>query len=165
VWAAQVAKMGFRWKIGNGRTVKFGEDNWLGSSSLAIQFWELCVIVNEKSGTIAELWDGCNLKCTFRRIVNERLGRIWPEIVQLASTISFSDEEDAMVWKFISNGIYSSQSLYKIVNFRRIKPIYLPSIWSLEIPPRMHFFLCLLFKNKTLTRDNLAKKQNMNDKT
>jgi hypothetical protein len=29
----------------------------------------------------------------------------------------------------------------------------------------VHFFLWLLFKNETLTRDNLAKKQNVNDKT
>jgi hypothetical protein len=85
--------------------------------------------------------------------------------VQLASTINFSDEEDALIWKFTSNGIYSSQSLYKIVNFRGIKPIYLPSIWDLKIPPRVHFFLWLLFENKILTRDNLAKKQNVNDKT
>jgi hypothetical protein len=73
VWAAQAAKLGFR---GDGRKVKFWEDKWLASSSLAGQCWDLYVIVNEKSGTIAELWDGCNLKCTFRRIVNERLGRI-----------------------------------------------------------------------------------------
>jgi hypothetical protein len=95
--------------------------------------------VNEKSGTIAELWDGCNLKCTFRRTVNERLGRIWLEILQLASTISFSDEENALIWKFTSNDIYSSQSLYKIVNFRGIKPIYLPIIWSLKIPQECIF--------------------------
>jgi hypothetical protein len=165
VWEAQAAKLGFRWKIEDRRKVKFWEDNWLGSSSLAVQFWELYVIVNEKSSTIADLWDGCNLKCTFRRAVNKRLGRFWLEIVQLASTIKFSDEENAMIWKFTSNGIYSSQSLYKIVNFRGIKPIYFPSIWALKIPPRVQFFLWLLFKNKTLTRDNLAKKQNVNDKT
>jgi hypothetical protein len=62
MWAAKAAKMGFRWCVGNGKKIKFWEDNWLGTSSLAIQFWELYVIVNEKTGTIADLWDGYDVK-------------------------------------------------------------------------------------------------------
>jgi hypothetical protein len=58
MWAAKAAQMGLRWKVGDGKKIKFWEDNWLGSSSLAIQFWELYTIVNEKTGTIRELWDG-----------------------------------------------------------------------------------------------------------
>jgi hypothetical protein len=73
MWAAQAAKMGFRWKVENGRKIKFWEDNWLESSGLAIQYWNLYEIVNEKTGTIAELWDGECLKCTFRRTVNQKL--------------------------------------------------------------------------------------------
>jgi hypothetical protein len=163
MWAARAAKVGFRWKVGDGRKIKFWEDNWLGSSSLAIQFWDLYSIVNEKTSTIAELWDGHNLKCTFKRTVSERLGRVWLEIVQLASTITFSEEEDALIWSFSSNGIYTSQSLYRVINFRGVKPVYTPSVWSLKIPPRIHFFLWLLSKNKNLTRDNLAKRQKVED--
>jgi hypothetical protein len=33
------------------------------------------------------------------------------------------------------------------------------------IPPRGHFFLCLLSKNKLLTRDNLDKRRELDDKT
>jgi hypothetical protein len=43
MWAASAAKLGFRWKIENGRKVKFWKDNWLGHSSLAIQFWDVYV--------------------------------------------------------------------------------------------------------------------------
>jgi hypothetical protein len=51
MWATKAAKMGFKWCVGNGRNIKFWEDNWLRTSSLAIQFWELYVIVNEKTMT------------------------------------------------------------------------------------------------------------------
>jgi hypothetical protein len=105
MWAAKAAKIGYRWKIGNGRKVKFWEDNWLGSSSLAIQFWDLYIIMNEKNKTVQDLWDGTNLKCTFTRIVNPILFRQWEEILQLASTITFSSEHDEMVWTFNSNGV------------------------------------------------------------
>jgi hypothetical protein len=94
-----------------------------------------------------------------------RLGRVWLEIVQIASTIMFSDVEDNLIWKFNSNGIYSSQSLYMIINFRGVTPVHSPSIWTLRIPPRVQFFLWLLTNNKNPTRDNLAKRQKAEDKT
>jgi hypothetical protein len=47
LWATKAAKMGYRWKIGDGRKVRFWEDQWFGSCSLAIQFWEVFSIVNE----------------------------------------------------------------------------------------------------------------------
>jgi len=31
---------------------------WLGPSSFAIQYWEVYILVNEKSDTVANLWDG-----------------------------------------------------------------------------------------------------------
>jgi len=60
--------------------------------------------------------------------------------------------------------VYSSQSLYKIINFRGILPVYVPAVWNLKIPPRVHFFLWLLSKNKLLTRDNLSLRKKVDDK-
>jgi hypothetical protein len=47
MWAAKAAKMGYQWKVGDGRKIRFWEDQWFGDSSLAIQFWELYVLTNE----------------------------------------------------------------------------------------------------------------------
>jgi hypothetical protein len=89
--------------------------------------------------------------------------RTWEEIVQLASTITFSGDQDEMVWTLNSNGIYSSQSLYKVINFRGVQPVHTPAIWCLKIPPRVHFFLWLLTQNKVLTRDNVKKRKHIED--
>ncbi|KAJ1267594.1 hypothetical protein BS78_07G068500, partial [Paspalum vaginatum] len=124
MYATSAAKMGFRWKIGDGKKVKFWEDNWLESSSVAIQYWNLYILVNEKSSSVADLWDGEILKCTFRRAFDDDLCQAWLEVVKLAKTICFSEEEDALVWQFTSSGIYSSQSLYKVINFRGIEPVH-----------------------------------------
>lgn len=105
MWAASAAKMGFRWHIGNGKNVKFLEDNWLGTSNLAIQYWEIYILINEKSKTVFELWDGSNLKCTFRRGVDKRLMILWLEVVQIASTINFSVDEDELICQFTSSGV------------------------------------------------------------
>jgi hypothetical protein len=54
------------------------------------------------------------------------------EILELAREINFTNSEDQVIWKYESNGIYSSKSLYDIVNFRGIQPVYLPSVWELK---------------------------------
>jgi hypothetical protein len=66
--AAKVAKFGFRWKSGKGIKVRFWEDVWLGSVSLAIQYWELYCLVNEQNKSVADLCDGENLRCTFSQM-------------------------------------------------------------------------------------------------
>jgi hypothetical protein len=76
---------------------------------------------------------------------------MWGELVSLVTTIERSEEEDALIWQFQSNGVYSSHTLYSIINFRGVTPVYLPAVWKLMIPPRVHFFLWLLSKNKILT--------------
>lgn len=83
----------------------------------------------------------------------------------MMSEIELSDEEDRMIWMYNSNGKYSVQSLYAVVNFRGITPVYVSSIWKLNIPPRVQFFLWLLSKNKLLTRDNLAKRREVSNAT
>jgi hypothetical protein len=164
LWAAaNVARMGYRWNVGNGVNVRFWEDVWLGTSNLAIQYWELYYIVNEQNKSIAELWDGCNLRCTFRRCVDIRLYNMWEELLSIASTICLTDKEDEMVWQFHSSGIYSSHSLYRVVNFRGVMPVFMPVVWKLHVSPRIHFFLWLVSKNKLLTRDNLGKRRKVDD--
>jgi hypothetical protein len=130
---------------------------------LAIQYWEIYSIINEQGYAVRDAWDGINLRCTFRRTVDNRLMQQWIEIMQIANSIQFGEENDAIIWKFNSTGKYSVQSLYAVVNERGIKHVYTPVMWKLVVPPTLHIFLWLLAKNKTLTRNNLSKRRNVND--
>jgi hypothetical protein len=42
----------------------------------------------------------------------------WHEPLEIASSISLGDEDDAIIWQYNSSGVYSLQSLYAIVNNR-----------------------------------------------
>jgi hypothetical protein len=53
---------------------------------------------------------------------------MWEEIVLLAATVEFSDCEDSMISQFSCSGFYSSQSLYKVLNFRGVQPVYIPAV-------------------------------------
>jgi hypothetical protein len=55
MWAAKAMKNGTKWKMGKGISVKFWEGNWLGPSSLAGQFWDIYILLNEKNSTVHDL--------------------------------------------------------------------------------------------------------------
>jgi hypothetical protein len=73
-------------------------------------------------------------------------------VVSIAFTMALNEDDDEMVWQFHSSGVYSSHSLYKVINFRGVAPIYMRAVWKLSIPPRVHLFLWLVSKNKLLTQ-------------
>jgi hypothetical protein len=77
--------------------------------------------VNEQGKRVADASDGVSLKFIFRRNVNRKLMAQWDELVQIAMSIQFREEEDTMIWQFNSSGIYSVQSLYAVVNNRGVK--------------------------------------------
>jgi hypothetical protein len=82
----------------------------------------------------------------------------------LVEGLTLNDEED-IIWAYSSKGNYSVQSLYALVNCRGVLPIYVQAVWKLNIPPRVQFFLWLVSHNRLLTRDDLQKQREVNDKS
>lgn len=120
--------------MGDGKSVRFWEDIWHGSAPLTTQFCDLYFLVNERNKTISELWDGHELKCTFRRTFSEELMVQWFDLVSILKLTKFRQEEDSLIWQYESKGVYSTKSLYAIVNFRGVQLIYLPVVWKIKIP-------------------------------
>jgi hypothetical protein len=38
IWTFNAAKLGYNWNIGDGKNIRFWEDQWFGHTSLAIQY-------------------------------------------------------------------------------------------------------------------------------
>jgi hypothetical protein len=89
----------------------------------------------------------------------------WFEIVQIAQTLSLNDEQDTLIRKFEANGLFSVKSMYALINFCGVLPVNVHSVWKIKVPPKIHFFLWLIARNKLLTRDNLCKRQHVDDLT
>ena len=113
--------------------------------------------------SIGDVWDGSDLKISFRRGVNNAMMQEWMSLVAIAESITYTNDCDSIVWTFSSSGKFSVLSMYNIVSFRGIQPVYTPVVWNLHVPPRIHIFIWLLTNNKTLTRNNLAKRQKVED--
>ena len=85
--------------------------------------------------------------------------RQWYDLVEIAKSIVFTQEDDSLIWQLENKGTYSTSSLYHVINFRGICPVFIPALWKLNVPPRVHVFLWLLSHNKIMTKDNLRKRQ------
>ena len=46
-----------------------------------------------------------------------------------------------------------------MLSFSGVSPVLILAVWKLNIPPRVHILLWLLYNNKLLIRDNLQKKR------
>ena len=73
MWATKAVKFGYRWKVGNGRSVRFWEDIRFGNAHLSVQFWDVYFVSNQQTKTIADLWDGVQLRCDIRRTFSEEM--------------------------------------------------------------------------------------------
>jgi hypothetical protein len=125
---------------------------------MAVQFWDLYCINNQIGETMDKVWDGQEVKLTFRRNFDSEMLERWFELKEIVSSVVYDQECDALVWAYESKGVYSTQSLYAVINFRGVQPVYIPSVWKINVPPRIQIFLWLLSHNKLMTKDNLLKR-------
>lgn len=96
LWAAKALKFGHRWTVGKGTKIRFWEDNWFGASPLSVQFWPLYSICHQQCVSVADVWDGQNIKLTFRRIFNPAMMEDRYCLEQIILGIAYTDCEDAL---------------------------------------------------------------------
>ena len=67
-------------------------------------------------------------------------------------------DHDCIRWKWMADGCYSVKSAYDIQFAGAIKSHVSSAIWRARTEPKCRFLAWLVMHNKTLTADNLAKK-------
>ena len=87
----------------------------------------------------------------------------WNDLFNDIKNTVLVDKRDTVCWDFDTKGIYTVKSFYNIINFRGVSPGNSISIWNIKVPLRIHIFLWLVSNNKLLTRDNLQKRQTVDN--
>ena len=152
-------KFGYRWIVGDGAKFRFWEDTSFGTAPLVVQFWDVFSICNQIGAPLSEVWVNGEVRLSFRRTFSDQMFSRWLELVEIVSSIEYNDGGDSLVWEYDSKRIYTSKSLYAIINFRGIVPMYIPAVWKIKVPPRIQVFLWLLSHNKLMTVDNLLERR------
>lgn len=93
----------FRWKIGNGETILFWEDNWLRQGPLMNFFPRLYRISNLKSSSVRnfhQTWlsNLNNPSCLWNRNISSRDASEMDAIHGIISDLSLSSSQDVLFW-------------------------------------------------------------------
>lgn len=114
---------------------------------------------------MSQVWTGHELKLSFRRCVDASFLARWQQLLNILISFIPSDIPDKPVWMLEASGYYSTNSFYKLINFGGVSTPCRKWLWKVHVPPKFHVFLWLVAKNKMLTRDNLSKRQHVDDPT
>jgi hypothetical protein len=143
--------------VGNGESVRFWEDVWLGDRPLAQQYPCLYSIVQRNHVTVANVLSHTPLNIVFRRSLTGNKWTRWLHLCQRLMSVSLSSSHDKFIWNLNSSGVFTVKSLYlhQMNDGLGGEHNYL---WKLKIPLKIKIFMWFLNKKVILTKDNLTKR-------
>jgi hypothetical protein len=143
--------------VGDGTTVRFWEDRWLGNRTLAECYPNLYHIAQRKHVLVADVLSTSPLNIAFRRTLS---GSKWNEWIHLCTRliqVGLSTQSDRFKWDLTDSGVFSVKSMY--LDYMNDHTPYLHKfLWKIKIPLKIKFFMWFLSHKVLLTKDNLAKR-------
>jgi hypothetical protein len=143
--------------VGNGESIRFWEDTWLGDTPLAHQYSSLYNIVQRKQVSLANVMAQVPLNIGFRQALSGTRADRWIHLVQRLMNVYLTTQPDTFTWKLTTSGSFTVKSLYLdyMNDHTRFVRKYL---WKIKVPLKIRIFMWFLHRRVLLTKDNLAKR-------
>jgi hypothetical protein len=147
-----------RFQVGDGTSVRFWEDTWLGNLSLSHQYPNLYNIVQRKNVLVANVLGQVPLNIAFRRNLTGIKWNEWIHLCQRLITIQLTNESDMFKWNLTTAGTFSVKSMY--LDLMNDDTRYLRSyLWKIKVPLKVKIFMWFLSNKVLLTKDNLVRRK------
>ncbi|RVW74561.1 Copper-transporting ATPase PAA1, chloroplastic [Vitis vinifera] len=149
-------------KVGKGTKVSFWTDHWCGNEELAQTFPQLFELAVQRNASVNEMWDsslgqgGWNIRL-FRNLNDWELDALG-ELLQLLRDLRTSLEEDAVIWKGESHGLFRIRDAYKLLAGSNVISFPKKGIWVDKVPTKVAFFAWEASWEKVLTLDKLQRR-------
>ncbi|RVX06988.1 LINE-1 retrotransposable element ORF2 protein [Vitis vinifera] len=149
-------------KVGKGTKVNFWTDHWCGNEVLAQTFPQLFELAVQRNASVNEMWDsslgqgGWNIRLSrnFNDWELDALG----ELLHFLRDLRTSLEEDAVIWKGESHGLFRIRDAYKLLSGSNVITFPKKSIWVDKVPTKVAFFAWEASWEKVLTLDKLQRR-------
>jgi hypothetical protein len=148
-------------QINSGRSTLFWTSHWLLGVPLCTSYPALYKHSRRHDISVREAlsdrgWIASIKRDPTRQVLHDYLS-LW-ELLERHAPSSFSDEDDAISWRWTSNRLYSASSAYHMQLVGRIPSYVFPQIWKAKATPKCRLHAWILMHNKCLTADNLEKR-------
>jgi hypothetical protein len=85
----------------------FGQTFGLVTLALLHNLWPLYIINNEHGSSISDIWDGPDLKLSFRKkSISSYIMMLWYDLIYIIESVNLVEENDRIIWSFCSKGMY-----------------------------------------------------------
>lgn len=146
-----ISNMMFKWKIGDGMSIKFWKDMWFNNIEVKSSFSRLYSLAVDKDISVAEMkkrWHEDH------DLIWRRTLRGWEidskqELGILINQIKLEHKADSMVWMG-NTGVFNSIDLYHLLDQNNTVPGIWYHFWKLKLPSRIKLFVWKLM-NQSLT--------------
>ena len=137
----------FSFKVGNGLTVWFWEDVWLGDISFARSFPLLYRLARSPDVSIASV--ACSSMAPIswnfdliRNLNDKEAGELGSLLVVLEG-VSLSSSPDSRVWNLVSSGVFSCKSFFDKIIDNPSVPLFPfhKKLWKADVPHKVKFFM------------------------
>lgn len=132
--------------MGNGRSILFWDDNWIGNGPLKDQPWAHPFM---------------DLGLVGRFVANYIDGGCWRKLYELDPGLEIIYKAISCVHIPVSpssEGNFSVASAFSLNDYFMGPPPFWAFVWSSRLIPKINIFFCLFYQNKILTIDNLIKR-------
>lgn len=144
-------------KLGDGKSILFWEDSWLGGRPLNIQYPALYNITFSKHITLAKIKEKGWEVIKFRRSLYGDKLHDWNKIKSKFGELDFQEgAKDKHSWTLTKHGTFSVKSFYRALCVQQASSP-LKKVWNYKIPLKIKVFLWLLLRGRILTKDNMFK--------
>ncbi|CAL5355404.1 unnamed protein product [Camellia sinensis] len=144
--------------IGNGGSISFWKDIWVGTKCLQSKFPRLFSLSSDKDGSLLDFIvrksSSSNWTLSFRRP-----SLAWEDESVHNMQVLLGDGpslrhgmEDRMSWKASSQGVFKAKDLFYWWQSNRVPDLFMPRfIWNNISPPKVQFFYWLVWKGRVKT--------------
>ncbi|RVW37986.1 putative ribonuclease H protein [Vitis vinifera] len=162
IWRFAIEEDFFWRKSGKGTKVRLWTDHWCGNEVLAQTFPQLFELAVQRNASINEMWDsslgqgGWNIRLS--RNLNDWELDALGELLHLLRDLRTSLEEDTVIWKGESHGLFRIRDAYKLLAGSNVINFPKKGIWVDKVPTKVAFFAWEASWEKVLTLDKLQRR-------
>jgi hypothetical protein len=142
--------------LGKGNICRLWKDAYMDDVPLCELHPALFDLCQMQDCTVQKCVDS-NYVIPFRRRLHGDLLETWHLITSKLENLTLSDTTDKISWSLNRNGIFSTKSVYKLLELP-LAGSHSKWIWKAKIPLKIKIFMWQLCKNALPTRENLRKR-------